>query len=174
MWIHKQMAISHFSNDLLGTLRYLSNHTNPSTPQSCNSLAHSVLKSSRMAASGQRQITKHDRLTIGFGSRPPISQDHQLTHGSGTPRHTSWIIGITKRAWLIYLYVSKSREKSYGTSIRQHPSNRSSSTFSFCVWVPVCATLACWQVSKWDQKCSGSNPRWSLSGGPNIQPYQQG
>ena len=44
--------------------------------------------------------------------------------------------------------MSASHEKSpTELTLRQHPSSRSSSTFSFCVWVPVCATLACWQVS---------------------------
>ena len=71
--------------------------------------------------------------------------------------------------------MSASHEKSPTELIlRQHPSSRSSNTFSFCVWVPVCATLACWQVSIWDQKCSGSTPHWSLSGGPNIQPIRRG
>ena len=44
--------------------------------------------------------------------------------------------------------MSASYEKSpTELTLRQHPSGRSSSTFSFCVWAPVCATLACWQVS---------------------------
>ena len=47
-----------------------------------------------------------------------------------------------------YPEMSASHEKSpTELTLRQHPSSRSSSTFSFCVWVPVCATLACWQVS---------------------------
>ena len=54
--------------------------------------------------------------------------------------------------WFYFLYkfasMSASHEKSpTELTLRQHPSSRSSSTFSFCVWVPVCATLACWQVS---------------------------
>ena len=40
--------------------------------------------------------------------------------------------------------------------------SRSSSTFSFCVWVPVCATLACWQVSNATRIILGL-PKWSLS-----------
>ena len=52
--------------------------------------------------------------------------------------------------------MSASHEKSpTELTLRQHPSSRSSSTFSFCVWVPVCATLACWQVSKWAQRFLG-------------------
>ena len=30
-------------------------------------------------------------------------------------------------------------------------------TFSFCVWVPVCATLACWQVSNATRRVLGLN-----------------
>ena len=56
----------------------------------------------------------------------------------------------------LYIKVSASHEKSpTELTLRQHPSSRSSSTFSFCVWGPVCATLACWQVSKWAQRFLG-------------------
>ena len=48
----------------------------------------------------------------------------------------------------IFTIMSASHEKSpTETYLNSTQSSRSSSTFSFCVWVPVCATLACWQVS---------------------------
>ena len=54
--------------------------------------------------------------------------------------------------------VSKSREKSYGNLHSDSTqSSRSSSTFSFCVWAPVCATLACWQVSNATRRVLGLN-----------------
>ena len=54
----------------------------------------------------------------------------------------------SKLILVLLLLMSASHEKSpTELTLRQHPSSRSSSTFSFCVWVPVCATLACWQVS---------------------------
>ena len=53
-----------------------------------------------------------------------------------------------RRVQVKFTHMSASHEKSpTELTLRQHPSSRSSSTFSFCVWVAVCATLACWQVS---------------------------
>ena len=58
----------------------------------------------------------------------------------------------------IYIYVSKSREKPYGkTHTRQHPS-AAKALFCSVIGVPVCATLACWQVSSMFQ----SKSVWSL------------
>ena len=62
--------------------------------------------------------------------------------------------------------MSASHEKSpTELTFRQHPSSRSSSTFSFCVWVPVCATLACWQVSSETRSVLGQSKmvpvRWT-------------
>ena len=62
--------------------------------------------------------------------------------------------------------MSASHEKSpTELTLRQHPSSRSSSTFSFCVWVPVCATLACWQVSNETRSVLGQSKmvpvRWT-------------
>ena len=65
-----------------------------------------------------------------------------------------------------FINMSASHEKSpTELTFRQHPSSRSSSTFSFCVWVPVCATLACWQVSSETRSVLGQSKmvpvRWT-------------
>ena len=76
--------------------------------------------------------------------------------------------------YIIYIniYVSKSREKSYGkTHTRQHPS-AAKALFCSVIGVPVCATLACWQVSSMFQSKSVWSLQWVGHRSPGY-PHQQ-
>ena len=92
-------------------------------------------------------------LFLRHRSKTLQSGDSVFTQLRTSEDTTNWlpqVSGIVIRMYQlqVYAYMSASHEKSpTELTLRQHPSSRSSSTFSFCVWVPVCATLACWQVS---------------------------
>ena len=74
----------------------------------------------------------------------------------------------------ILINVSKSREKSYGTNTQTAPKQQKQQYFFLlCLGASLCNSglLA---GAKMSPEVSGSDPKWSLSGGPKIQPYQQG
>ena len=74
----------------------------------------------------------------------------------------------------IYIYVSKSREKSYGTNTQTAPKQQKQQYFFLlCLGASLCNSGLLAGV-KMSPEVSGSDPKWSLSGGPKIQPYQQG
>ena len=70
--------------------------------------------------------------------------------------------------------VSKSREKSYGTNTQTAPKQQKQQYFFLlCLGASLCNSGLLAGV-KMSPEVSGSDPEWSLSGGPKIQPYQQG
>ena len=74
----------------------------------------------------------------------------------------------------IAFYVSKSREKSYGTNTQTAPKQQKQQYFFLlCLGASLCNSGLLAGV-KMSPEVSGSDPKWSLSGGPKIQPYQQG
>ena len=70
--------------------------------------------------------------------------------------------------------VSKSREKSYGTNTQTAPKQQKQQYFFLlCLGASLCNSGLLAGV-KMSPEVSGSDPKWSLSGGPNIQPIRRG
>ena len=84
---------------------------------------------------------------------------HDFASILGVSTFRSCIICVYLYTFLSIKYVSKSREKSYGkTHTHKTAPHSSKSPLLSVIGVPVCATLACWQVSSMFQ----SKSEWSL------------
>ena len=69
--------------------------------------------------------------------------------------------------------VSKSREKSYGTNTQTAPKQQKQQYFFLlCLGASLCNSGLLAGV-KMSPEVSGSDPEWSLSGGPKIQPIRR-
>ena len=68
---------------------------------------------------------------------------------------------IVARPGNFFSVMSASHEKSPTETLLKYSTQNSSSRhlFLLCVWVPVCATLACWQVTSMTRRVLGQKPK---------------
>ena len=78
-----------------------------------------------------------------------------------------WGVYVVSNSWSQRLNVSKLREKSYGSKATLRTQSAAVYSFSrLVIGVPVCAKLACWQLS--------ANPRFHLVPVKIMVPYKMG